>query len=288
ISPKEKDAAISEARTEEARRNVESIIAEIGSEPVTQAEFDIVRQSLEQAPPVKFDVVRQVRVFEPYLQYVEINLRGAAIQRKRVRIPRALLRLGSSKDLEGRLRMTFDLIERDSQVSSKHLEKDLHELRRTLTRPLGKFGRVMLKAARKRFDERIKEFRKGLESHQNRVKVEIEAKLKKSRDEVVEYYLPIARASPPDELIGGSLDATNLSDDVLWKWISDQLDAVFPSADEVISEMCLDVSFKDVTFETLNDPEFIERLKEAYPDINWDKPYSDFRAMGQHEDTGKP
>ena len=59
---------------------------------------------------------------------------------------------------------------------------------------------------------------------------------------------------------------------------------VFPSADDVVSNMALDVSFKDVTFETLNDPEFFDRLKEAYPDINWDKPYSDFRAMG--EDAG--
>jgi len=43
------------------------------------------------------------------------------------------------------------------------------------------------------------------------------------------------------------------------------------------------VSFKDVTFETLNDPEFIERVKEAYREIDWDKPYSAFRAIGEHQ-----
>jgi len=42
-----------------------------------------VKVAIEIAPPVKFDVVRQVRVFEPYLQYVELYLAGAAVQRQR-------------------------------------------------------------------------------------------------------------------------------------------------------------------------------------------------------------
>jgi len=64
ISSKEKEFAISEAPTEEARQQLESIASEIGSELVTQPEFEIVNERLQQAPPVKFDVARQVRVFE--------------------------------------------------------------------------------------------------------------------------------------------------------------------------------------------------------------------------------
>jgi hypothetical protein len=286
ISAKEKHAAMAEAPTQELRERVERIVSEIGMELVSQTEFETVDDILEQAPAVKFDVARQVRVFEPYLQYVDLSLRGAAIQRQRIRIPGALLRLGSSEDLEGRLRTTFDLIERNSQVSSKRLEKDLYQLRTDLTRPLGKFGRVMLKAARSRFDERIGEFRVRLESHKNAVEKEIEGKLKASREQVIEYYLSAARTKPPDELVGRSV-SPNLSDNLLREWIDDKLDDVFPSADEVVSNMSLDVSFKDVTFETLNDPEFIGRLKEAYPDIDWEKPYSHFRAMGEDQKTGR-
>jgi hypothetical protein len=285
ISPKEKHAAMAQAPTQELKERVESIIPEIGTKPVSQTEFDIVDNILEQAPPVKFDVARQVRVFEPYLQYVDLNLRGAAIQRQRVPIPKALLRLGSSEDLEGRLRTTFDLIERNSQVSSKRLEKDLYQVRTDLTRSLGKFGRVMLKAARSRLDARIEEFRARLKDHQDAVASEIEGKLKASREQVIEYYLPAARLKPPDELVGKSV-RPNVSDDMLREWIGKKLDDVFPSADEIVSNMTLDVNFKDVTFETLNDPQFMAALKEAYPDIDWDKPYSDFRAMGEHENEG--
>jgi hypothetical protein len=284
ISSKEKEAAIAEAPTQEVKEMVENIVPEIGTEPIPQNEFDIVDNILEQVPAVKFDVARQVRVFEPYLQYVDLSLRGAAIQRQRIRIPKALLRLGSSEDLEGRLRTTFDLIERNSQVSSKRLEKGLYQLRTDLTRSLGKFGRVMLKAAHSRFDERIEEFRARLKDHRDAVESEIEGKLKASREQVIEYYLPAARLKPPDELVGKSV-RPNVSDDMLREWIGKKLDDVFPSADEIVSNMTLDVNFKDVTFETLNDPEFMAALKEAYPDIDWDKPYSDFRAMGEQQSS---
>jgi hypothetical protein len=89
-----------------------------------------VKQQLEQAPPVRFDVARQVRVFIAYLQYVELKLSGAAIQRHRLAIPSSIQKLGGSKDLEGRLRTTFDLIERGDKLSSKALEDALNEIRK--------------------------------------------------------------------------------------------------------------------------------------------------------------
>jgi len=49
--------------------------------------FAAVERRLEEAPPVRFDVARQVRVFNAYLQYVELKLTGAAIQRHRLSIP---------------------------------------------------------------------------------------------------------------------------------------------------------------------------------------------------------
>lgn len=283
ISPKERETAIAEAVSVEDREKAENVVLEIGSQPVSQAEFDLAKTSIKQAPLVKFSLIRQVRVFEPYLQYVDLNLRGAAVQRQRIRIPSALLRLSSSEDLEGRLRMTFDLIERDSQISSKTLETNLSELRKNLTRSLGpKFGRVTLKAARALLDQRVEEFRGVLKAHRAAIENTIQEKLTSSRKLVIEYYLPAAKANPPDELIGRSV-SPNLTETTLRDWIAEKLDAVFPSAEKVVSKMTLDVSFKDVTYETLNDPEFVDRLKEAYPEIDWDKPYSEFRAMGEDQ-----
>ena len=74
--------------------------------------------------------MRQVRVFEPYLQYVELRLTGAAIQRRRVVIPKAIQNLGADEGLQSRLKTTFDLIERTGALSSKKIEGELNEIRK--------------------------------------------------------------------------------------------------------------------------------------------------------------
>ncbi len=50
------------------------LTTEIGREEVSLQAIERAKKALDQAPPVAFDVARQVRVFEPYIQYVEISL----------------------------------------------------------------------------------------------------------------------------------------------------------------------------------------------------------------------
>jgi hypothetical protein len=149
LSPAAREEALAAASTLEEAAHVEAIPLEVGELPLGEAQFKQVKQAIDIAPPVKFDVVRQVRVFEPYLQYVELSLTGAAVQRHRVRIPKELQNLGASKDLEGKLKTTFDLIEKGSSMSSKALEDELNEIRKNFTPSLGKdHGRVVLKSAK--------------------------------------------------------------------------------------------------------------------------------------------
>jgi hypothetical protein len=56
---------------------------------------------------------------------------------------------------------------------------------------------------------------------------------------------------------------------------------VFPAASELIQKMTLEVNFKDVTFETLNHSDFRESVQKAFPDVDWDKPYNEFKALGE-------
>jgi hypothetical protein len=224
-------------------------------------------------------VVRQVRVFEPYLQYVELSLSGAAVQRHRVRIPKSLQNLGVSKDLEGKLQTTFNLSGKGSSLSSKVLEDEVNEIRKHFMPSLGKdHGRVVLKAAKPTLLERLAGLRKKLEAHQKKVEAELQTKIDESKKEVVDYYLPLARANPPDALVGSLLQMT---DEDIRGWIEEELSAVFPDAEDLIQQMTLEERYKDVTFETLNRPDFLESVKAAFPRINWDKPFHDFKAAGE-------
>ncbi len=256
---------------------------EIGQSPLGDATVNNVTESLKIAPPIPFDVARQVRVFQPYIQYVEISLRGCSIQRHRVTIPKSIQGLGAAKEIENRLRTTFELIEKSSVLSSQALDDELRKLRDDFTRPLGKpWGRVILRTTRKLFDERVEAFRKKLEAHKKKVRDELEKHLADSRQKVVEYYLPLVKERPPDSLMGQLITAKP-DDAQVSAWLDAELDREFPRPDQLLSDMKLDVQYRDVTYETLNEDGFADALKDAYPHVDWDKPFDEFNAAKERD-----
>ncbi len=45
--------------------------------------------------------------------------------------------------------------------------------------------------------------------------------------------------------------------------------------------MTLEERYKDVTYETLSHKDFLDSVKKAFPDIDWDRPYNEFNAAGE-------
>lgn len=285
LSPAAKAIAIACTNDPEEKIRITNLLVEVGADQVNKAQFEQVKASLKEVPPVKFDLARQVRVFEPYLQYVELSLIGAAIQRHRLAIPASIQKLGGSKDLEGRLRTTFDLIEKSGKLSSKPLEKTLNEIRKYFTPSLGKdHGRVVLKSAKPILVKRLEEFRKKLEEHQKQVGEELQKHLDDSRQTIVDYYLPRVMEVPPDALLGQSLSG-EATEKGARQWLNAELGRVFPSAKSMIQVMKLEERFKDVTYETLNREDFLESVKDAFSSVDWDKAYEEFRAAGESDSS---
>jgi hypothetical protein len=268
LSPAAKAMAIAFAGSEEEKQQIREQALEVTSVKVADEEFLAVEKRLMDAPPVPFDIARQVRVFNAYLQYVELKLSGAAIQRHRLASPPSIQKLGGIEDLDGRLRTTFDLIEKGSKFSSKPLEDALHEIR-TLTPSLGKeHGRVVLKVTKSHLEERLAKFGDQLKVHQEKVEKELQVKLDESRKQIVEYFVPRVMASPPDAMRGRYL---KFGEAEARLWLNDELDQVFPKAKALVQKMQLDVHYKDVTLETLNRKDFLDAIQEAFPRVNWRK-----------------
>ena len=282
LSPAAKTIAMAFAKTEEERQRIGNQSVEVQSEEVVDVEFTAVEKRLEDAPPVQFDIARQVRVFTAYLQYIEITLSGAAIQRHRLEIPPKIQKLGISEDIEGRLKTTFDLIKKGGTLTSKALDDKLNEIRKNFTRSLGKdHGRVVLKSARPDLEKRLTEFREELKAHQKKVESELRGHLVESRKAIVDLYLPRAVQNPPDDMRGQFL---KISKDDARTWINKQLDDIFPETNKLIQKMQLDVRYKDVTFETLNRKDFLEAVKAAFPLIDWEKAHEEFQAAGERKE----
>lgn len=281
LSPHARAEAIEQAQTDDERREIEAVTLETGVEEVSSETLSRVAQKLKNIPPVEFDIVRQVRVFEAYLQHVKLSLTGVAIQRNRVRIPKVLQNIGTSKDLEGKLKTTFDLIEKGSELSSKGLEDDLNQIRKDFTPSLGKdHGRVVLKVAKPHLVKRIKELRSKVEAHQKKIEAELQTKLDDSLKQVAEYYFPLVKSNPPDSLIGSF---PSMNEENIRAWIHAELAAVFPQAATLIKKMTLSEHYMDFTYETLNQSGFIDLVKSAYPHVDWEKTYSEFKAAGEKE-----
>jgi len=281
LSPAAKVMAVALAGSPEERERLKDRVIEVPSVEVASPQFAEIEKKLRDAPPVKFDVVRQVRVFEPYLQYVEIRLAGAAIQRRRIVIPKAIQNLGADEGLQSRLKTTFDLIERTGALSSKKIEDELNGIRKDFTRPLGKdHARVMKKAQKPRFEERLAALRSKLTAFQTEVRWKLKRQLASSRGDIIKYYLPSVIANPPDSLAGQLLTDEPTETDAK-RWLKSQLRGVFPKAEDLIQHMELEQSYKDVTFETLSNKEFLPLIQKAFPNINWERAYEEFRAAGE-------
>ena len=183
--------------------------------------------------------------------------------------------------MQSRLKTTFDLIERESALSSKPIEDELNDIRKNFTPSLGKdHGRVLLKAWKPLFEKRLAAVRAKLETFQAEVKEKLQEHLDSSREEIIKYYLPRVIEASPDAFAGQLLTDTPTEEDGR-RWLGLQLDGVFPKAEDLIKKMELEQTYKDVTFETLNKPDFLSLIQNAFPAVNWEKAYKEFRAAGQ-------
>jgi hypothetical protein len=278
LSPVAKAIALAQAVTEEEKEQLAAVELEIESQPVGSEQMEQLGKKLLEAPPVNFDVARQVRVFVAYLQYVEISLTGVAIERYKLIIPKELQSIGGShKEIENRLRTTFNLIDKNGSLSSKGLENDLNCIREALTHSLGKdFGRIILKSAKNLFEKRLSEFENKLNCHAETVRNNLQFHINDSREYIVNYYLPIVKDNPPDELFGSLIGKPTNQD--FKSWINRSLDRVFPSADSLIKIMKLEFRYKDITYETLNKNGFIKAVNKVLPKENMKRVHDEFLA----------
>ena len=88
------DAPILEPSAGNTHSDLRSI--DLHSEPLKAADVKNTAQDLDTNPPMKFDVARKVRVFNSRFEFVEFELHGLSLSRKRVPIPSDLM--GLAKD----------------------------------------------------------------------------------------------------------------------------------------------------------------------------------------------
>jgi hypothetical protein len=242
-----------------------------GLVPVTRARVESVREKLRSAPPLPPEAARHVRTFTSCAQHVEIELTGCAIQRQRVRVPEELEGLAPESELRGRLHTSFEPFEKRSDLSSKPLEDELRRIRREYAPHLGRpWGRLILRRRRPEFEEEIEEFRRELRAHRQRAERKLARHIASARRQVADHYLSAALSDPPDALwtyaLGHPPNETQARE-----WLEATLDTALPDPAELVEQMRLEIQFRNVSWDTLQDSAFFDALRKTFPDEPWNR-----------------
>lgn len=265
-----------------------TVRAEIGTARVTPAELESVEESLKIAPPASFDLQRQVQVFQPYIQYVELNLTGCSIRRHTVQLPQEMMSLATDRSVQERLRTTFSLISTDSELSDKALQDELEEIRKIYTRALGKpWGRMMLKSKRPELDHRVAALRDRVTEFGCKVKARLVEEMDWSLAHLVDAFLPLVTRNPPEHLLA-QIQAPRPTSDQAAQWLDVVLREAFPKPEQVVQSMRLECIYKDVTYDSLNQEGLRQALEQAYPYVAWGKPFTEFNAARERERQAAP
>lgn len=260
---------------------------QVGKEQLTSSQMQQVKDSLDANPPQKFDLARKVNVFNAFIEFVELRLTGLHIARHTVQLPRDLVLALRDDATAKRLLTTFKLVSDESKVAKEaaEVEQRVRALRERYTRSLGDgLGSVILRSKRGAFATEVKSIRDAIEKFQAKVLERLEKELADSRKKLVEGLLPAVKKSTPPALQAQVSGKPTV--EVLRRYLDDELARVFPTAQSLIGEMKLEWVPKGVTYETLSNPEFQERVRGAFPYENWDKPFREFEAVPTAGRTG--
>lgn len=235
----------------------------VGTEPVEEVTLSKVKRALEIAPPQQFDLARQTQVYAALIQFVELTFEGFNIQSRRIQLPKTLP-LIASQDRALKDRVTASLKVLDKIEKPKELQEvtaELEELRQAYLVPVGQAGRVMLKSKRKDFEKELGTIEKRLDECKEDLKEELQEALDKVINAIVPDLSRAVLADPPPRF-RGLFPATEES---AASYVREELAKSFPTADELVSGMKIHKFYKDVTYETLKNKEFGERVMKEIP-----------------------
>jgi hypothetical protein len=232
----------------------------VGAALLSAEDIDGVRRDLEANPPQKFDIARRMRVFNAYYEFVEIELSGVHIDRRQIRIPEHLMGV-ANEQTRARLRSHFQLVADDSKLSGEHLRKDRDLIARRFLKNVPTFGNLVRRSDKPKLQEAVSKLRESVEAFKVKLEAELQASIDRSRSDLIAALLPGVSRRPPKEWL--SSDRGKLDRDSCRLFIEQDLTRAFGTASQWLSGMEVNLQFKGLTYETLNDKDFIAAAEKA-------------------------
>lgn len=260
-------------------------VTEIGETDVTKVEIKQIEANIRSNPVQDFDLSRVVNVFTAHVQFVELGVEGANLEAHTVKLPAELLTVVRDKATRDRLTAAFKMVSEGSKISGDNIRKAANEIRKRYIRTMSIYGGVILKTKRTQLEAEVDSLGTQLENHKSAVRGKFLKEAEKSKKELVQAFWRAVRASPPDDLLAQIANEKPTMDEAK-AYLAAKLDQVFPDVEKLCEGMKVAFVTKDVTWETLNSPNFIDWLAKQFPaNRELKKPFEEFRAARQRLDV---
>ncbi len=246
------------------------------SETITEAEVERAEQAIEEHPPRDYAKEREITVYTAFVGYIELRLAGASFATgARLRIPDALVERGlGENELRTRINESVRIdLDEDVDTGVRAINERLNAIRTLYTRQLGEpHGRIYRKRQRLELDRHLEDLNGEIDQANAVLGQRIEAAVRKQLDDLAETYSQQAAHGTLPELTKEDISR------LLFKaW--NEAGAARPR------KVTLEVTFKDLTWETLQDGALKQRILEQFPDLENSALYRDSLAHTPASET---
>lgn len=235
-------------------------------------------EDLGNDPPLKFDVTQKIRVFNTLFEFVELELNGMSLGKKKVNIPSELLGLAGDQEDPDLLNSTCNLIDSASALSGKDLMKARQKIDDDHLISLPGYGKVILRSEKEEFLKRIEEFKARIEEHKKKVEKQLGAEIETKRQRLLKGLEAAVLANPPRNWVKAY--PRDQRDDVVKQRLDDELTKAFGRVETIVGAMEVKVLFKGVTYELLSDPHFLSAASDRLPSLDLHREFSAIEAKG--------
>lgn len=234
----------------------------VGAQPLEPTVIEQVKRELRIAPPQPFDLARQVLVYSALVRFVELEMKGWKLEGRQVKLPADRLPILSTtdRDLKQRIKSSLNMLDQIPEGLLRSLRGEVEELRKAFCRPVGAMGSVVLVASQPLLEEKIKAIQEKLNTEKAALTDQIQTALNKVIDGLVPELARAVLADPPNPFLG----LYGQTEEGARDYVRVELARLFPTAQEIVSDMSLRLTFKDVTYNVLKDQAFKDKVLTSF------------------------
>jgi hypothetical protein len=197
------------------------------------------------------------------MQFVDFKVGGAQLKSRTVALPRETLSSIRDKRTRARMKTTFKLVPEDSKISGDQIKRAADDIRERYLVHHKIYGSVMLKAKRAAFEKEVTELRKQIEVYKEEIRKVYDKERERSKAALVlACWRPLSK-EPPKSLLARILGEKPTMEEAK-AYLEDEIEKALPTIDDVCEGMSVTLVIKDVTWETLNNTDFVGWLKQKY------------------------